>query len=192
MLWNAVKDTTLSVLTFMIILVFPVTWLDASWGPACYEGQDYGIYFIQETCVTSWSKLRHSFLSSSRNEVLLGSGNLKVPKEVETVSEAVNFKINPHMIKWNLKYRNRRMLWSVVKDTTLWVLVNGGHFDVTSYVAWCKLRHSVVSYPSTHSVINLISHWISPYPGKFPTMLSSSLVPNRIKYHISCLYLSEI
>ena len=25
--------------------------------------------------------------------------NLKVPKEVETVSEAVNFKINPHMIK---------------------------------------------------------------------------------------------
>ena len=123
MLWNVVKDTTLSVLTIMILLVFPVTWLDVSWGTACYEGQDYGIYFIQETCVTGWSKLRHSFLSSSRNEVLLGSGNLRVPKEVETVSEAVNFKINPHMIKLNLKYRNRRMLWSVVKDTTLWVLV---------------------------------------------------------------------
>ena len=103
MLWNVVKDTTLSVLTIMILLVFPVTWLDASWGTACYEGQDYVIYFIQETCGTGWSKLRHRFLSSPRNELLLGSGNLRVPKEVETVSEAVNFKIIPHMRKLNLK-----------------------------------------------------------------------------------------
>ena len=75
MLWSVDKDTTLWVLTIMILLVFPDTWLVASWGTACYEGQDYGIHFIQETCGTGWSKLRHSFLSSPRNEVLLGSGN---------------------------------------------------------------------------------------------------------------------